>query len=132
MSLLIAVVCAVSLSIAVVGCSSSETERISARAAIRAAQESPRGRDIDASRMFPSREQTTKCRIPRGGPGLTYVVGSCKTTVTAKGSLVVVTFTEFFPFGDRTGHHAWEFAIALSGDVVRVRDFGDPAPQFTA
>jgi hypothetical protein len=89
--------------------------------------------------IFPYRVGLRRCAIPEGGLQLRTrrIAGSCATRARV-GVRTLVSFTELWPRScritrphrGRCRFHTWRILVGRGGRIIRVRNFGDPAPQF--
>ena len=88
---------------------------------------------------FPSRPARTRCRIARGGPGVVWIPGSCRTAVTRGRDGFVVSFVETWKAHEFRGQraprrgaltHTWHFFESAQARIRREVTFGDFPPQW--
>ena len=87
---------------------------------------------------FPTRLGTSRCRIPRGGPAVVELRGTCETRIKRRGGAFLVTFRERWSASDfREAHsprhgtltHTWRFVVSPRGRVLHFAASGDFPPQ---
>ena len=108
---------------------------------IRMAVLSSGGQASGITALFPTRPDSDTCKIPRGGPAVVLIPGTCTASVRPAGNgQATVTFVESwdardFPgSGDGRLRHTSEVTVSeqvLGGDkVIRSRSYGDPPLQW--
>jgi hypothetical protein len=88
---------------------------------------------------FPRDPGLTRCGIPRGGPTVVLIRGSCRTIVGLHRRIVVVSFVETWNARAFRGQgspergrlsHTWRFFESRRGRILREVTFGDFPPQW--